>query len=461
MTAEKAARARSRNPWMVVAGSGIAQSVSAQTMILTTFSLFVIPLADSTGWGRAAILAAFTSCAMGMAIGTPIVGRLLDFFALRPIVISAWTLYCAAVATLTFVPQTLPLFYLPYFLVGFFAAGALVPFTKAVVSWFDNKRGTAIGVMAALGGLGTTFTPLLASYIINSFGYRHAYSYLALVSFAVGLAVIVGFVRVRGERSQRGRLLSVVEREHETVSLELPGLTPNEAVATRDFWMIAFALCFAGIAVVGIQANLVPMLTSNGISAGQATVALSTFGFASLVGRLGGILLDRFHARIVGGIVLFLPVIGIGLLMVETSFATAIIGAVPIGLAFGMEIDLLAFLTSRYLGLRRFASLLGILQGAVILSLASGPLLVGIAYDVMGSYVGIMQILAVALALSAVAVFLLGEYRYPALAGFDKSAVEDELGASAALSRIAEQEDREKSAEESAVISARNGTPRR
>ena len=429
------------NPWLVVAGCGIAQSVSAQTMVLTTFSLFVIPLSEATGWSRAAILAAFTSCALGMAIGTPLVGKLLDSFALRPIAITAWILYCASVMSLTVTPLSAPVYYVPYFFIGLFAAGALIPFTKAVVSWFDNRRGTAIGVMAALGGLGTTFTPLLASYFIAQSGFRDAYAYLAGVSFVVGLAVIVPWVRVRGERSKKGRLVATTAHDGETVSLELPGLTPREAVATRHFWMIALGLCLAGIAVVGIQANLVPMLTGYGIPQGQATAALATFGFASLLGRAAGVLLDRFHARIVGAIVLFLPVIGIALLLADASFATAIVGAVLVGLAFGMEIDLLAFLTSRYLGLRRFASLLGILQGAVILCLAAGPLLVGLAYDATGSYSQVMQALAIALALAAVTLFFLGDYRYPAVDGFDKFAAQDELEASAVLSRIASQED--------------------
>ncbi len=429
-----------RKPWFVVAGSGIAQSMGAQPLILSTFSLFILPLAHETGWKRTAILATFSACAAGLALGTPIIGRLLDKFAVRPIVITAWLLYCASVALIAMMPHKLPIFYLPYFLTGLFASGTLIPFTKAVLSWFDNKRGAAVGVMAALQGLGTTFTPLLASFLIGFAGYRDAYLWMAGFAVVVGMAMIVPFVH---ERGVRGGLRAGAHRERDTPGAELPGLTIGKAVSTRHFWMIAFALCVAGICVVGFQANLVPIMAGRGIPRGQATIALSVLGFTSLLGRFGGILLDRFHGTLVGGAVLFLGAVGIGVLAKYTSLDAALTGCALIGLSIGMEIDLLAFLTSRYFGMRSFGTLLGILQGSVILCIALGPLLIGMTYDAVGSYDTIMPFLSAALALCGITVMLLGPYRYPAIDGFDSMAAHDEFSASERLSQIAEQEDRD------------------
>lgn len=77
---------------------------------------------------------------------------------------------------------------------------------------------------------------------------------------------------------------------------------------------------------------------------------------------------------------------------------------------------------------------------ASILSTAFGPLLVGIGYDVLGSYAGVMPFLAGALVLCAVAFSLLGPYRYPAVHGFDDAAARDELGAAEELARLARTE---------------------
>lgn len=425
---------RSRNPWLVVLGSGIAQAVSAQPLVLSTFSLFVVPLAAETGWSRTSTLACFTACAVGMAIGMPIVGRLLDRFAVRPIIIAAWLAYCASVALLAIVPLSLPLLYVPYFLIGVFASGTLIPFTKAILSWFDNKRGAGIGVMAALMGLGTTFTPLVASYLIRTAGYRDAYLWMALLALVLGMAMILPFAHARGERDAPQGAQKPGTGDDTT---KLPGLSVAEAVRTRHFWMIGFALCLAGIAVVGVQANLVPIMLDRGVAAGQATIALAALGFASLVGRLGGVLLDRFHATIVGALVLAMASVGVMLFLLDDSFATGVMGAALIGIAFGMEIDLLAFYTSRYFGMRRFGSLLGVLQGLVMLCIAIGPVLVGLSYDRLGSYDAVLPFIAGAFGLCAITVLLLGPYRYPAIAGFDRLAAEDEASASAELAAAA------------------------
>jgi MFS family permease len=414
-----------RNPWFVVGGSGIAQSVSAQPLLLSTFSLFVAPLATETGWGRASILAAFTACAAGMAIGMPIVGKLLDRFTARFVILVSWLAYCACVALLSVTPLALPQFYVPFFFIGLFASGTLIPFTKAIVSWFDNKRGAAIGISAALMGLGTTFTPLIAGKLIAVAGFQQAYLWLALFALIVGLAMILPFVRGRSEHGiYRSKTAGGPVAGPASIG-ELPGLTVGEALRTRHFWMIATALCLTGIAVVGVQANLVPIMAARGIILEHATIALSVFGFASLLGRLGGILLDRFHGTFVGSTVLALALGGILLLLFGTSFATAVAGSALIGLAFGMEIDLLAFLTSRYFGMRHFGTLLGILQGAVLLCIATGPLIIGVAYDKTGSYSLILQILAATFGLCAVLILLLGRYPFPAIEGFDKRVADD------------------------------------
>jgi MFS family permease len=390
------------NPWRVVFGAGIAQAVSAQPLVLSTFSLFVLPLTQATGWSRPAVLGCFTACALGLAVGLPFVGRLLDRFALRPILIACWIAYCAALAALGVVPLVRPLFYLPYLVIGLATSGILIACSKAVVTWFDARRGAGIGITAALMGLGTTAMPLAATALIRTVGFRQAYLWLALVALVVGLAMIVPCIRARDPvvRAEAG---------------DRPGLTLGEAVRTRHFWLIAAALCLAALTVTGLQTNLVPILLARGIGPTQATVALSVFGFASLVGRLGGVLLDRFHGTRVGAGVLLLAAGGVLLLLVDRGFVAGLVGAALCGVAFGIEVDLLAFLASRYFGMRRFGSLVGVLQGAVMLCIAAGPIVVGFAYERLGSYEAVLPLLSGALVVCAIGILLLGPYRFPAV----------------------------------------------
>ncbi|GAA3310913.1 hypothetical protein GCM10020295_79240 [Streptomyces cinereospinus] len=238
------------------------------------------------------------------------------------------------------------------------------------------------------------------------------------------MVMVFGLVRVRAERSVRGRLLKEAKEDDHTVSLELPGLTVREALRGTDFWLIAVNLCLIGVAVVGLQGNIVPMVADQGISSGRAAALLTVFGLTSLLGRmLGGVLLDRFQAPHVCAAVILCPVAGMFLLNV--SFAGAAVGAALIGLAFGVEIDLLPYFISRYLGMRRFGSLLGLLNAAVMLTSAFGPLAVNLGYELLGSYDAVMPFLAGVLLLCAVLVLRLGPYPYPAATGSDGVAAQD------------------------------------
>lgn len=401
-----------RNPWSVVFGAGIAQSVSAQPLVLSTFSLFVLPLGQATGWSRTSILGVFTACALGLALGLPLVGRMIDRFPIRRVLIISWLGYCACVAAVAFTPLTLPLFYLPFFLIGLFTSGVIIPCTKAVVTWLDTRRGAGIGVMAALMGMGTTFMPVIAAYLIRTTGFRQAYLWLALLALTVGLTLILTLVRSRDEPGG----VAGASSQPGTVPLTQSGLSVGEAIRTRHFWLIALSLCLAAVCLTGLQTNLVPIMLDRGTTAGNATAVLAVFGFSSLLGRLGGILLDRFHGTRVGAVVLGLAALGVGLLLVDSSFVTGLIGAMLVGVAFGIEVDLLGFLTSRYFGMRRFGSLMGLLQGAVMLCIAFGPIIVGIAYERLGSYDAVLPLLIGAFAACAVAILVLGPYTFPAIA---------------------------------------------
>ncbi|WP_406140088.1 MFS transporter [Streptomyces sp. NBC_01089] len=423
-------RQRPRSPWWVVIGSGLATAFSAGPMVVSTLSLFVIPITEDTGWSRSAVTAAFTFMSVGQAVGTPIVGHLMDRYTFRRISVPSWALYSVCLALIGTVPRSMPLFYGLYFLAGLFAGGTLIPFMKAVVSWFDNKRGAAVGITAALSALGTTVTPLFVNFLLPGYGWQTTYQWMALIALVVSMAMILGLVRVRAENGVRGRLIEEKPREDApaediTGAPELPGLTVREAVRTRSFWLITINLCMTGMAVVGVQVNMVPMLSDQGIPSGQAATLVTLFGVTSLLGRaFGGLLLDHVHAPLACALVMACPIIGVFFL--RAPFASAAIGTALIGIAFGVEIDLLPFLVSRYLGMRRFGALLGILQAAIMLLSAFGPPLISLGYELLGSYDTLMYYVAGVLLVCALLVLRLGPYRYPAITGFDDDVACDE-----------------------------------
>ena len=425
-----------RNPWWVIVGSGTANAVGPQ-MYLATIGLFVLPIVEETGFGRTVVTGAFSVAAVGMAIGLIVVAQLVDRFAARYILVPGFVLFAASMALIGLVPPVEWVYLVPCFFVGFFGAGTALPATRAVVSWFDNNRALAVGVVTGIIGLGTALAPLLAGALIESVGWRLTYGFMALVSVLVSVTMVTLFVRARAERHVRGRLVQETRVEGRDVSLELPGLTVREAFRTRQFWGIALGLGLVGVVVYGLQVHLVPMMTDRGLSNEQAASLLVVFGLASLVGRvLGGVLLDRVHASVIGPIVMVAPIAG--MFFLEPPFGAAAAAVAFIGIAFGIEGDLLALLITRYLGTRYFGRILGVVQAAFLLGTASGPLLLGLGYDLLGSYDPVIPVLMVVLVVGAILIGTLGRYVHPAVNGFDRLAASDELAASEVLSDIAE-----------------------
>jgi MFS family permease len=170
----------------------------------------------------------------------------------------------------------------------------------------------------------------------------------------------------------------------------------------------------SSIAQNGALTHLSALLTDRGVAASGGALALSAMGGASLVGRLAtGWILDRFFAARVSFVLLAMAALGTYLLAGADSLAMGVVAAVLIGLGMGGEADVTPYLLSRYFGLKSFSMLYGLTWTFYAVAGAIGPILMGKAFDVTGSYQALLVQLA--LATFAVAVLMLFLPRYSAL----------------------------------------------
>lgn len=144
----------------------------------------------------------------------------------------------------------------------------------------------------------------------------------------------------------------------------------------------------------------------------SAVWAASLLGFAIIAGRLGiGVLVDRFYAPAVAFGILAIAAGACFLLMLAGgNLALALVAVVLIGLAAGAEVDLVAYLASRYFGLRAYGEIYGWQLGFFALGAGLGPMGVGRLYDATGSYnVGLIAC-AVGFGVGAILIGVLGRY---------------------------------------------------
>lgn len=89
-------------------------------------------------------------------------------------------------------------------------------------------------------------------------------------------------------------------------------------------------------------------------------LALSVLGSAVVIGRMGtGYLLDRFFALRVAMCLFGSAACGIALLRTGVRSGPLFFAMFLIGLGMGAEVDIIAYLVSRYYGLRAFGEISG------------------------------------------------------------------------------------------------------
>lgn len=161
----------------------------------------------------------------------------------------------------------------------------------------------------------------------------------------------------------------------------------------------------------GAVTQMVALLTDRGINGRAAALCASMLGASSLAGRLFvGWLLDRFFGPRVAFLVTVMAAAGVLLLARLTTFPVACLAAALIGVGLGAEADITPYLLTRYFGLGSFSTLYGFTWTFYAVAGATGPVILGRAYDVTGSYTSVLTMLALAMAAAAGLMLLLPQY---------------------------------------------------
>jgi MFS family permease len=138
--------------WWVVLAAGIALSVSSVPIMSFTLGVFLKSLSQEFSWSRTQISLAVTLGALGVTLAAPFLGRLVDRFGARRVILPATVLFGVGVLSLYFLSAHLWHFYAIFLLTAVVGSGTSpVPYSKVISQWFDQKRGLALG-LAMVGG---------------------------------------------------------------------------------------------------------------------------------------------------------------------------------------------------------------------------------------------------------------------------------------------------------------------
>ena len=368
---------------------------------LASIGLFIGPLQQEFGWSVTSISSAVTAMMLTTAFSLNIAGRLVDRFGPKAVLAPSVATFGLCLLAVPFLAREYWMFVAIYVAMGTIAVGSnSIAYIRLLASWFDKSRGLAICIAGSGTGLGFAYVPLLVQHFIGEYGWRGGYIGLSAIMLLVTLPLVL-FV-LRDKPSELG--LGVDGGELHKPASET-GQSPLEAARTWPFWNLLAVFVALSFVLHGLIPHLVPMLTARGVDVERAASIASLFGLASFAGRiLIGSLVDWLDARRVAAVFIAISALGVGLLAADLPLFAFYVAAFLLGGTLGAEVDLLAFLVSRYFGLRSFAQLFGLMFGVVMVGMGLGPLAFGIVFDVTGSY---RAMLAVATPVCAICVILM------------------------------------------------------
>ena len=376
--------------WVVAAAAGGIGFANAATAI-SILTIFVVPISEEFGWGRTEIAGATTLGAILGACLAPFVGRLVDRFGSRVILVVSGTVIGLSCLYLSAM-HTLIGFYLAFTASRIADQGGVKIGTSVTTGkWFQRYRGRATGFVFFAETTGIIALAPLTHFVISQWGWRPAWLVLGALMFLLGVLPCALWVR----------------RQPEDMGLEIDGasgdddgsssqtgpvrqersFTLREASRTWGYWLALGSLFIGSNAVSGPGLHLVPYLTEQGISTAAAVGAVSVMATSGAVGALlAGLAGDRLSPRWVMVALNLVGAVALGMLVNADTLLDTYLFVMVMGLASTGINTLAPIMWARYYGRRSLGAIQGVGRAAQVLGFAFGPLASGIAYDATGSY---------------------------------------------------------------------------
>lgn len=398
-----------RRRWPIVLAAALGVAMGTTGIPYYTFGVFMKPLAAEFGWTRSQVGLGALFLHSGTFLLSPFLGHFVDKRGARGIALASLAGLGIALLLLAGSGPTLATYFGAWMLVALLGCGTTpLTWTRMINQNFEKARGIALGLALAGTGIASIVGPRFCAYMIEAFGWRTAYVTLGLLAILLVLPVIA--FASRSARSNGGGDRSA-----------LPGLTLRQAIATHHFALIGLGIFCVILAQAAAMIHLVPMLSDRGFAPAVAASLAGLMGFAVVVGRLlVGALVDRYHAPRVALCFLPMPALAMLILLFVPGYGPTILSILLLGLAAGAEVDLLAFLVSRYFGMRHYGVIYGVNLSIFALGAGLGPSLAGLSFDRTGNYDLAMAIGAGLFMTGATLIGALG--RYPDLSHPDNEA---------------------------------------
>ena len=369
--------------WVIV-GLGCLIMAVVMGVIYNCFSQFIKPVGDALGFTRQQMSICQTLISLSQVIIALAWGNIV-----KKVDLKKYMLAIAVIGPVNFAlystANSLWQLYLHSAISGVAMSSlCTLPFAMIIANWFNEKRGTAVGIAFMGSGLGGMIFNPIAVALIEGFGWRTAFLVLGCI---MGLIAIPCTLLVRVYPQQMGlEPLGGYVVNTQRAGDEW-GYTLGEVKKMPAFWMLVICTPLVNSGLSSLVQVLSPHLTDNGYSTAFAATMVSVAMAAMACGKIMlGRLYDKLGVRRATFLALmcaFLGHMGIIFCTVKPMLAAIVLG-IGLGCSFGTVGN--PIIVQTVFGKKDYAAIFGIFTAMGNLGGVIAPTLNGTAYDMFGSY---------------------------------------------------------------------------
>ena len=373
--------------WIVIACFFINFYVGG--IVFFSFTAFFEPIQREFGWSYTQISLASSLRGLEMGIFAPVVGVLVDRLGSRKLLLSGSIIIGLGFFTLS-LTQSLAMFYVSFLLIAFGAGGCTSVVTMtAVANWFHKNIGLALGIMASGFGAGGLIIPLIVS-LIDRFGWRITLILLGLGMLIIGIPLSL-VVRNRPESSLQGSTSFERNEWHEQGA----DVKLGEAVKSKPFIFLNMAETIRMMAVTAVVVHLMPYLSALGFYRSTGGIVAAALPLVSILGRFGfGWWADRYDKRVVLAATFLIMGAGLLVFSMVREMKMVVLFLLLFSPGFGGSMVVRGAILREYFGKASFGKMLGIVLGSASIGGILGPTLAGYAFDSLGGYTLVWQLMS-------------------------------------------------------------------
>ena len=409
--------------WIVIAG--LFANFAWAEQFNSSYGVFVGHVGDEMSWGRTALAGVQTVTRVPEALATLFLGPFVDRHGARWLVAAGGVVVGASFISLSTIDQLWQL-YLYKGLVMAIGAACLGGFVGVTVSnWFVAKRGRALGIVTMGTALATLTMPLLGAFMIESWGWRQAWAAMGVVVLVCTIPATVLFrrrpedlgMRPDGAEPRAGLDRTAGERARlrREALLRVDAVwTRGQVLRTPTFWVMTYGWGMAGLAVSATNLHIVPYLQDFGYPLTIAAGAISLRAAMMLVTNpLWGLAVERWSIKRTALIPFLFSAAAMLLFLVSPTPPGLVTALVLYGIGNGGSQVLQETVWADYYGRVSLGLVRGLVNPLQNGFSALGPLVMGLLFDLSGSYQSSWLVLMCGFSLAALLMLFVSQPRVP------------------------------------------------